>query len=150
MRCDRLTGPRSPPLLDMTIGVNLAATTAAHGGRDALIDVHSGRRWTYTEFRTAVRRVATGLLAPASAPATGDRVGICSPNTPDWPITQYTTAEIGAILVTINPAYRAHELEYVLNQAGVRDGDHRGGLQNLGLRGPAQRGATPLPQLTQS
>ena len=50
----------------------------------------------------------------------GDRVGIWAPNCAEWTQLQYATAKIGAILVCINPAYRTHELEYVLNQAGVR------------------------------
>jgi fatty-acyl-CoA synthase len=50
----------------------------------------------------------------------GDRVGIWSPNCPEWVLVQYATAKIGAIMVNINPAYRKHELEYVLNQSGVR------------------------------
>ena len=49
----------------------------------------------------------------------GDRVGIWSPNCPEWVAVQYGTALIGAILVNINPAYRVTELEYVLRQAGV-------------------------------
>ncbi|MGE2737481.1 AMP-binding protein [Mycolicibacterium vaccae] len=111
-------GPTSPPLLEATIGANLAATVAVHGGNDAVIDLPSGRRWTYSEFHDAVRRLATGLLTAGIRP--GDRVGIWSPNTPEWTITQYATAEIGAILVTINPAYRTHELEFVLNQSEAR------------------------------
>ncbi len=50
----------------------------------------------------------------------GDRVGIWAPNCAEWTIVQYATAKIGAILVNINPAYRTHELAYVLNQSGVR------------------------------
>src|SRR5207253_6400214 len=49
----------------------------------------------------------------------GDRVGIWAPNRYEWPVVQYATARIGAILVNINPAYRAFELEYVLRQSGV-------------------------------
>ncbi len=51
--------------------------------------------------------------------AKGDRVGIWAPNCPEWTLLQYASAKVGAILVNINPAYRSHELEYVLNQAGV-------------------------------
>ncbi len=51
--------------------------------------------------------------------ATGDRVGIWSPNCPEWVLTQYAAASIGAILVNINPSYRSHELDYVLRQSGV-------------------------------
>ena len=111
-------GPAEPALLTTTIGANLAATVAVHGPGDALVDVTSGRRWTYTELHAAVRRLAAGLLRAGLRP--GDRVGIWSPNCPEWTLTQYATAEIGVILVTVNPAYRVHELEFVLNQAGIR------------------------------
>ena len=62
--------------------------------------------------------MAAGLLARGVGK--GDRVGIWAPNCPEWTLIQYATAKIGAILVNINPAYRAHELQYVLEQAGVR------------------------------
>ncbi len=112
------TGPSGPPLLEQTIGANLAATVARHGGRDALVDAWTGRRWTYDELLAAVRRLAAGFLRLGVAP--GDRVGIWAPNVPEWTLVQHATAEIGAVLVNINPAYRAHELEYVLTQSGVR------------------------------
>ena len=48
----------------------------------------------------------------------GQRIGIWSPNNYEWCATQFATSKIGAILVNINPAYRLHELEYVLNQSG--------------------------------
>jgi fatty-acyl-CoA synthase len=50
---------------------------------------------------------------------TGDRVGVWSPNRFEWVVLQYATARVGAILVNINPAYRANELEYALNKSGV-------------------------------
>ena len=111
-------GPSEPPLLTTTIGANLAATVAEHGPLDALVDVTSGRRWTYAELHADVRQLAAGLLRAGLRP--GDRVGIWAPNLPEWTLTQYATAEIGVILVTVNPAYRVHELEFVLNQAGIR------------------------------
>ena len=64
-----------------------------------------------------VDALALGLLG--AGVRTGDRVGIWAPNVAEWVFVQYATAKIGAILVNINPAYRTHELEYVLNQAGV-------------------------------
>ncbi|OBG40089.1 AMP-binding protein [Mycobacterium alsense] len=110
-------GPSSPPLLETTIGANLAATAATHGSRDALVDLAAGRRWSYDEFLVAVRQLATGLLR--AGVGVGDRVGIWAPNRWEWVLVQYATAEIGAILVTVNPAYRARELEYALTQSGV-------------------------------
>jgi fatty-acyl-CoA synthase len=112
------SGPGDLPLLGETIGENLDRTVAAHGGRDALVDCASGRRWTYAELHADVVALAHGLLRLGINK--GDRVGIWAPNCAEWVLVQYATAKIGAILVTINPAYRRHELEYVLNQAGIR------------------------------
>jgi fatty-acyl-CoA synthase len=110
-------GTSTTPLLGDTIGANLARAVAAWPDREALVDVPSGRRWTYAEFGAAVDEVARGLLAKGVT--TGDRVGIWAVNCPEWVLVQYATARIGAIMVNINPAYRAHELEYVLKQAGI-------------------------------
>jgi len=111
-------GLSSQSLLGQTIGENLAATAARVPDREALVDLPTGRRWTYADLLRDVRAAARGLLALGVEK--GDRVGIWAPNTPEWTITQYATATIGAILVTINPAYHTHELAYVLKQAGVR------------------------------
>jgi fatty-acyl-CoA synthase len=110
-------GPSDPPLLESTIGANFAATADAYAQRDALVDVAAGRRWSYAELLVAVRQLATGLVWAGIR--AGDRVGIWAPNRWEWVLVQYATAEIGAILVTINPAYRARELEYALRQSGV-------------------------------
>ncbi|MFF7636771.1 AMP-binding protein [Kitasatospora sp. NPDC008050] len=111
-------GETEPPLLAETIGANLARTVAAFGEREALVDVPAGRRWTYRELADDVAVVALGLLAQGVRP--GDRVGIWSPNRAEWVLLQYATARIGAIMVSINPGYRTHELEYVLRQSGAR------------------------------
>ncbi|MFI2372699.1 AMP-binding protein [Streptomyces sp. NPDC018833] len=110
-------GTSGTPLLGDTIGANLDRAVAAWPDREALVDVPSGRRWTYAELDAAVRLLARGLLG--SGVAKGDRVGIWAVNCAEWVLVQYATARIGAIMVNINPAYRAHELEYVLNQAGI-------------------------------
>ncbi|NUP03199.1 MAG: AMP-binding protein [Nonomuraea sp.] len=112
------SGVSSTPLLGETIGENLERTAARHPLREALVEVATGRRWTYAEFDAAVDDVALGLLARGVAK--GDRVGIWAPNCAEWVFTQYATAKIGAILVNINPAYRGHELDYVVRQSGLR------------------------------
>ncbi|MFK5582768.1 AMP-binding protein [Serinicoccus sp. LYQ131] len=111
------TGPTDSPLLEQTIGDNLDATALQHGDREALVDVPGGRRWTYTELVTDVNQLARAFIA--SGVRTGDRVGIWAPNCAEWTLVQLATAKIGAVLVTINPAYRTHELSFVLRQAGV-------------------------------
>ncbi|MET7507999.1 AMP-binding protein [Streptomyces albidoflavus] len=110
-------GTSATPLLPDTIGASLARTVAAHPEREALVDVASGRRWTYARFAEDVERLARALLARGVLK--GDRVGIWATNCPEWVLVQYATARIGAIMVNINPAYRAHELAYVLRQSGT-------------------------------
>ncbi|MEU8900905.1 AMP-binding protein [Nocardia sp. NPDC048505] len=112
------SGTSDAPLLGDTIGGNLDRAVAAYPNREALVDVPSGRRWTYRELAVTVDSLATGLTALGIDK--GDRVGIWAPNCAEWFLVQYATAKIGAILVNINPAYRTSELEYVLRQAGVR------------------------------
>jgi fatty-acyl-CoA synthase len=131
-------GETEPPLIEQTIGDNLDATVARFGDREALVDVMQGRRWTYTELQRDVDLLARSLLAVGVR--TGDRVGIWAPNCSEWTLVQYATAKMGAILVNINPAYRAHELQYVLGQAGIstlvaaesfRSSDYRGMVEEV-------------------
>jgi fatty-acyl-CoA synthase len=110
-------GPSQPALRETTIGADFADTAAKFAHRDALVDVWAGRRWTYAELLVDVRRLATGLLRAGIG--TGDRVGIWAPNRWEWVLVQYATAEIGAILVNINPAYQSRELDYALRQSGA-------------------------------
>ncbi|GAA4674019.1 AMP-binding protein [Nocardioides nanhaiensis] len=111
-------GETEPPLLEETIGANFERTVAAHSEREALVEVASGRRWTWAELDRDVDALARGLLAAGLEQ--GDRVGIWAPNCAEWTITQYATAKIGVVLVNINPAYRTHELAYAVNQSGLR------------------------------
>jgi fatty-acyl-CoA synthase len=111
-------GTSATALLGETIGENLRRVAAAFGDSEAVVDVPTGRRWTYLQFDADTDALARGLLAAGIEAR--DRVGIWSPNCAEWVLLQYATARIGAILVNINPAYRSHELSYVLRQAGVR------------------------------
>ncbi len=111
-------GASASPLLGETIGANLRRVAAAFGDAEALVDVPSGRRWTYAAFDAETDVLARGLIAAGLA--AGDRVGIWAPNCAEWALLQYATAKAGIILVNINPAYRSHELSYALRQSGVR------------------------------
>jgi len=111
-------GETDVPLIEQTIGDNFDATVARFPDREALVDVAQGARWTWSELKRDVDVAARGFLAAGIEK--GDRVGIWAPNCAEWTIVQFATAKIGAILVNINPAYRTHELKYVLGQAGIR------------------------------
>jgi fatty-acyl-CoA synthase len=113
-----VSGTSDLPLLGETIGANFARMAAANADREALVDVPSGRRWTYAELDADVDRLALGLMAAGIAK--GDRVGIWALNCPEWVLVQYATAKIGAILVNVNPSYRQHELAYAVKQSGLR------------------------------
>jgi fatty-acyl-CoA synthase len=111
-------GGQAPPLVDLTIPEFLAATAARHGDREAAVFSAANERWTWDQLRRRADRLAAGLLGLGLYK--GDRIGIWSPNRPEWLITQFATARIGLVLVNINPAYRRHELEYALNKVGAK------------------------------
>lgn len=106
------------PLLGQTIGGNLKSTVEKFPNQEALVCVHQGYRATYQEFYNQTTAVSKALLFLGAK--AGDRIGIWSSNRYEWVLLQYATARIGTILVNINPAYRTHELTYVLNQSEVR------------------------------
>ena len=133
-------GAGSPPLLGCCIGEVLDRSVALFPDRDALIVRHQNRRYTYRQFRDEVELAARGLLALGVGVNKGDRVGIWSTNCAEWVVLQFATAKLGAILVNINPANRAFELEYVLRQSecqtlvlgeGFRDCDYVETLRSI-------------------
>src|SRR5262245_986784 len=111
-------GPSATPLVGETIGENFRRTAGRNAARDALIVRSQGVRLRWEQLDELVTRAARGLMAHGAA--RGDRVGIWAPNRHEWVVAQYATALMGAILVNINPAYKTTELEYALNQSGVR------------------------------
>jgi fatty-acyl-CoA synthase len=113
-----VNGVAGTPLLGETIGQHFDRTVARWGDRLGLVVRQQGVRLTWRELQARVDAFAAGLLALGLVP--GDRVGIWSPNTAEWVITQFATAKAGMILVCVNPAYRLHELEYALNKVGCR------------------------------
>ncbi len=108
-------GVSETPLIGHTIPDYLDRIVAQHPDNDVLVDVPSGRRWTYAELRDDCRRVAKSLMKLGIK--RGDRVAIWATNHPEWVLVQFGTAIMGAVLVNINPAYRTHELEYALGNS---------------------------------
>ena len=110
-------GLSDKPLLGETIIENLKKTVKNYPNREALVVPYQNYRSTYSEFWNQITHVSKGLVAYGIKK--GDRVGIWSPNRFEWVLIQYATARIGAIMVNINPAYKAPELKYALNQSEV-------------------------------
>ena len=110
-------GPSDSPMLEETIGERFRRVTDRFGAREALVVGHQNYRATYRELSEQVDRAARALLA--TGVQKGDRVGIWAPNRYEWTVVQFATARVGAILVTINPAYKAAELRHALHKAGV-------------------------------
>jgi fatty-acyl-CoA synthase len=106
------------PLLGATIPEHFAGIVAAHAEREAVVSLPQQRRLDYAQLALAVDRLARGLLGLGFGK--GDRIGIWSTNNIEWLQLQLATARIGAVLVNINPAYRAHELEYSLKRSEVQ------------------------------
>ena len=104
-------------LLGETIGANLRRTVDRFGDRDALVAPAQEYRATYRQLWDTTTTLAKALLARGIEK--GDRVGIWSPNRFEWVVIQYATARVGAILVNINPAYKAQELGHALAQSGL-------------------------------
>ncbi len=105
-------------LLGETIGENLRRTVERHGDRDALVVSSQSYRATYRQLWDATTALAKALLRRGIE--RGDRVGIWAPNRFEWVVAQYATARVGAILVNVNPAYQARELQHALNQSSLR------------------------------
>jgi fatty-acyl-CoA synthase len=113
-----IQGASEKPLIGQTIGQFFDAVCAAWPMRPALVVRHQNVRLRYGELQQQVDALAAGLLTLGLEP--GDRIGIWSPNSSEWVLTQFATAKAGLILVNINPAYRTAELEYALNKVGCK------------------------------
>jgi fatty-acyl-CoA synthase len=140
-------GETTPDLLPLCIGQVLDRTAHLFPDRPALVVRHSNHRFTWTQLHAEVERLARALMALGVEK--GDRVGIWATNCTEWVITQFATAKMGAVLVNINPRYRAHELQYALKQSecqtlimirGFRDCDY---VDTLFSIAPESRNSRP-------
>ncbi len=103
---------------DKTIGQVIRETAARSSHCDALIVRHQNIRYSWSALLHQAERVAAGLFALDVQP--GDRVGIWSTNCAEWVLLQYACALSGIVLVNVNPAYRSHELQFVLRKSNIR------------------------------
>ncbi len=153
------SGTSDKPLLGTPIPQLFDNTVARFAEREAVVSVHQDIRWSYQELSEHVDRLAKAFIAAGFEK--GDRVGVWSPNNVEWLLTQYATAKAGLVLVTINPAYRAHEVAYVLAQSGCKglmiqnqfkSSDYVGMLlelcPDLAATNPGQLRSDKFPKLT--
>ncbi|XP_075375242.1 medium-chain acyl-CoA ligase ACSF2, mitochondrial [Mycteria americana] len=106
------------PLLTKTMSQCLDETVERVPDRDALVFCRDGVRKTFAQFKEEVDQAAAGLLALGLKK--GDRLGMWGPNTYEWVLMQFATAQAGIILVSVNPAYQALELEFVIRKVGCK------------------------------
>ncbi len=121
---------RAEEIEGLTIGGLLDLVAERRPDDDALVYPDRGLRYSYSEFKDVVEDCARALMALGLEK--GDHVAVWGQNVPEWVTLQFATGKVGAVLVTVNPAYRANELQYVLEQSdsatlfltqGVKDAD---------------------------
>src|ERR687885_308529 len=115
-------------VLRRTVGEVFLQTAARWPDHLAIVSRHQNVRWTWSEYAKEARRVAAGLQAAGLQP--GDRVGVWATNCAEWVALQFGCALAGVLLVNVNPAYRTHELSYVLKKSQMKalflhESDHR-------------------------
>ena len=104
-------------LLELCIGDMLDRQAERFGNREAVCFPELDVRWSYAELRARVDRLARGLIGLGLQP--GERVAVLAPNRPEWLLLEYALAKAGLVMVTVNTAYREHELGYLLAQGRV-------------------------------
>ena len=106
------------PLLEKTIDEVFLETVKRLPEHEALVSLHQNVRLTFLELHGHVQKTARGLAGLGLRP--GDRVGIWSTNSVEWLLLQLACARYGLVLVNVNPAYRSHELAFVLRKSRMR------------------------------
>ncbi|RZG80241.1 AMP-binding protein [Acinetobacter venetianus] len=118
VRLSYASGTSSQPLLGVTIGEKFDQACQQYADQEAIVSSHQNRRLTYRELQQEVEAFACSLLKLGLKK--GDRLAIWSPNCVEWTVTQFAAFKAGIVLVNLNPAYKSHELEYVLNKVSCK------------------------------
>jgi fatty-acyl-CoA synthase len=146
----------SQPVLELTTGDLLRQAAGDAGTQTALIEVappgtpslasaeRTDRQWTYGQLLAQAEQCAHWLLTRFSP---GERITIWAPNIPEWVILQYGAALAGLIVVTANPALRAAELRYVLEQSRSAGLFHTAAFRGSDMTAIAQEATKGLPDL---
>ncbi len=103
---------------EMTIGQYFRACVERDPDHEFVVYPDRDLRWTYKEFDERTDALARGMLYIGMRP--GDHLGVWARNIPDWLTFMYATAKIGVVMVTMNPVFKSHELDYVLKQSDMK------------------------------
>ena len=106
------------PLIESTIGEKFDEVVAENRAKEAMVSRHQELRLSFGALKREVERTAAGLWGLGIRP--GDRVGMWAASCAEWVYLQVATAKIGAVLVNVNPAYRALDLAYILERSGMK------------------------------
>ncbi|MEV0282134.1 AMP-binding protein [Streptomyces sp. NPDC050610] len=146
----------SAPVMELTAGDLLREAVRDAGSQTALIEVapldalspsgaeRTDRRWSYRQLLAEAEQCAHWLLARFSP---GERITVWAPNIPEWIILQYGAALAGLVVVTANPALRAAELRYVLEQSRSAGLFHTAAFRDSDMTAIARDAAHGLPEL---
>ena len=103
---------------EITVGALLREVVAQQPFAEALVEIcqdeASGRSWTFAELLKEAKRLALILSTRFNL---WKRVVVCLPDNPEWVFMEYACTLAGLVLVTVNPAFQARELDYVLKQS---------------------------------
>lgn len=125
-------------LREITIGDLLDETAGQYPAKEALVYHERGLRYSFAQFQDICNQAARGFLSLGIQK--GENIAIWATNVPEWVISQYATAKMGGVLVTVNTSYRTHELEYLLRQSesttlllidSYRDANYLGMLREI-------------------
>ncbi|MDF2681962.1 MAG: AMP-binding protein [Brevibacillus sp.] len=125
-------------LRQITIGDLLDETAGRYPGKEALVYQERGLRYSFAQFQEICNQAARGFMSLGIQK--GENIAIWATNVPEWVISQYATAKMGGVLVTVNTSYRTHELEYLLRQSesttlllidSYRDADYLGMIREI-------------------
>ncbi|MEG1516812.1 MAG: AMP-binding protein [Raoultibacter sp.] len=116
--CGEPGSPEYPLHSELTIGRYFRNQVAIDPDHEFVVYPDRDLRWTYKDFDERTDNLARGMLAIGMEP--GDHLGVWARNIPDWLTFMYATAKIGVVMVTMNPVYKIHELEYVLKQSDMK------------------------------
>jgi fatty-acyl-CoA synthase len=108
-------------LVNTTFGEILEQQAQRNPDKEALVynypELGLNLRLTFRQLRAEVDRLSKGLMALGIVK--GEHVAVWAPNVPEWIFLQLALARIGAVMVTVNTAYKASEVEYVLRQGDI-------------------------------